>query len=65
MMNIDEARQFILHHQDAERKAHPGHAKWLQAVEVVEQFKEAKQHEWTKPSGPAALDNPRFGRMRR
>ena len=61
-MNIDQARHFILHHQEAELREHPQHARWIQAVEVVEAYKRAQASELAKP---VVLENPRFGRMRR
>ena len=60
-MTIEEARQFIIKHPEAEFRDDPKHGKFLQAVEVIEAHKGAKLREWAK--GP--LDNPAFGRMRR
>ena len=67
-MTIDEARQFILHHPEAElrgpstRSGQALHARWLKAVEVVDEHRKAQLAALAKPT---ALDNPRYGRMRR
>lgn len=62
-MTIEAARSYILSHPEAQYKEGKGHARYVEALAVIEQQKQDELDAMHKT--PRVLDNPRFGRMRR
>ena len=59
-MTIESARRFILDNSGALYKGHPKHQVYLEAIEVVEQFKRENEAAIKRP--PKVYDNPKWGR---
>jgi hypothetical protein len=64
-MTIEAARAFILNHQEAAYKSDPRHAKYLAALEAVEQYKREKISDVAQDTARHVAENPNWGRMRR